>query len=377
MADISVIKLPSGTEYNLKDAWARTQIEAITGGSAVVFKGVSSTALTDGGTEKPTVGGTVVATVSTGDLYFYDGSEFIWGPSGKTAPDPTECWHELGPIPSEFGDLAYADTATGSTSYTPGGTISSSFSGTAVRLETDSTIPTSASFTGTTNQAVSVSGTTTGSVSSSYGNTDSSKSLTSTGSFTPEGSVTLSGSASTVSPADSGDATYTPAGSVSVSSAGSTSSAATAVTVGDPSATPITNAITYYSVSGETLSLKQIGYSTSSFKTGDASYSFSGTGARLVTDTSVPTSATFSGTSNQSVSVSGTLPTISSTFSGSSMTSTGTFTPGGTVTLGGGQKSSVSPAASGTATYTPAGSVTSTLSGTEATISITVSPDSE
>lgn len=374
MADISVIKLPSGSEYNLKDAWARTQIEAITGGSAVVFKGVSSTAITDGGTEKPTVGGTQVSTVSTGDLYFYGGSEFIWGPSGKA--NPSECWHELGPIPSEFGDLAYADTASGSTSYTPAGSVSSSFSGTGVRLVTDTDVPTSASFSGTSNQSISVSGTTTGSVSSSYTNTNSTKSLTSTGTFTPGGSVSLSGSASTVSPANSGDATYTPAGSVSVSSAGSTSSATTAVTVGEPSATPITNAITYYSVSGETLSLKQIGYSTSSFKTGDASYSFSGTGARLVTDTSVPTSASFSGTSNQSVSVSGTLPTISSSFTGSSMTSTGTFTPGGSVTLSG-SKSTVSPASSGTATYTPAGSVSSTLSGTAATISITVSPDSE
>jgi hypothetical protein len=71
MADISKITLPSGTTYNLKDAWARTQIEAITGGSAIVFKGVSSTAITDGGNENPTIDGTSITSKSTGDLYFY------------------------------------------------------------------------------------------------------------------------------------------------------------------------------------------------------------------------------------------------------------------------------------------------------------------
>ena len=83
MADISTITLPSGTTYNLKDAWARTQIQAITGGSAIVFKGVSSTALTDGGNENPTVSGSAVTTKNTGDLYFYNKEEFIYGDDSK------------------------------------------------------------------------------------------------------------------------------------------------------------------------------------------------------------------------------------------------------------------------------------------------------
>lgn len=43
--------------YNIKDAEARSQIAALTGGDAVVFVGVSTTALTDGGSERPTVNG--------------------------------------------------------------------------------------------------------------------------------------------------------------------------------------------------------------------------------------------------------------------------------------------------------------------------------
>jgi hypothetical protein len=49
MADISRITLPSGNTYDIKDATARSQIEALVGGDAVVFIGVSSTSLTDGG----------------------------------------------------------------------------------------------------------------------------------------------------------------------------------------------------------------------------------------------------------------------------------------------------------------------------------------
>lgn len=52
---ISKITLPSGTQYEIKDAYARSVIESIVGGNAVVFIGVSTTAMTDGGTEKPTV----------------------------------------------------------------------------------------------------------------------------------------------------------------------------------------------------------------------------------------------------------------------------------------------------------------------------------
>lgn len=37
MAEISKITLPSGTSYDLKDAWAREQISSLVGGDAIVF----------------------------------------------------------------------------------------------------------------------------------------------------------------------------------------------------------------------------------------------------------------------------------------------------------------------------------------------------
>lgn len=54
---ISQITLPSGTTYDIKDTTARAAIEAITGGDAVVFVGVSTTTITDGGTQTPTIAG--------------------------------------------------------------------------------------------------------------------------------------------------------------------------------------------------------------------------------------------------------------------------------------------------------------------------------
>ena len=106
---------------------------------------------------------------------------------------------------------------------------------------------------------------------------------------------------------DSASATYTPAGSVaaptiSVATAGNTGTihnptkvtVAKSVTAAAPGATAPDNSITYYSVSNETLSLYQIGYTTGdsittsdvTVKTGDAAYSatapaFTGTEATI------------------------------------------------------------------------------------------------
>ena len=112
MAEISKITLPSGTTYDIKDAEARSQIAALAGGDAVVFVGVSSTELTDGGTQIPTVGGEQ-KTPATGQLFFYGTQEFIWGEDDK--------WHGLGSL-DVLGDLAYKDSA--STTYQPKGSVS-------------------------------------------------------------------------------------------------------------------------------------------------------------------------------------------------------------------------------------------------------------
>lgn len=304
MPYISSITLPSGATYDIKDAWAREQITAITGGSAVTFKGVSSTALTDGGNENPTVDGNVVSVKTTGELYFYQNEQFIYGPDNK--------WHALGANNlGTLGDLAYKNTA--SASYTPAGSVSQpTFSG---------------------------------------------SSLTSTGSYTPGGTVvtttaSTTNQTATVSTA-SGTATFTPAGTVgtptiSVQTAGATTTiknptaatVTTAIVTQAPSASSHpTNNLTYYDVTGEVLSLYQIGYATGNsittsnvtVKTGDAAYqssqpTFSGTGVRLVTgNIAVPSSfsSTFTGT-DATVSVTGTpAGTVSQpTFTGTSTTIT-------------------------------------------------------
>ena len=213
----------------------------------VTYAGVTTTALSDGSTTNPVVINGQNVTATTGTIVTYGNKEFVWNGSA---------WQEFGDL-SALGAMANADTASGS--------------------------------------------------------------------YTPAGSVNLTNGnvKATVSPAASGQATYTPAGSVgapaiSLETAGSTATiknptkktVATAVTAAAPGATAPSNAITYYSVANETLSLYQLGYNTGdsistsdvSVKTGDGSYSasapsFSGTGVRLETDNiSVPSSASFTGT---------------------------------------------------------------------------------
>ena len=255
MADISQIKLPNGTTYNIKDANARERIEALE--SFTTYLGVTTTALTDGATTNPiTINGQNV-TAQSGNIVLYGNQEFIF--------DGTH-WNQFGDL-SSLGSLAYKNTASGS--FTPAGTVSQP------------------SFTGDT--------------------------MNSTGSFTPAGSVKLANSNKTaaVSAAESGAVTYTPDGTVaaptiSVKTAGTTTTVNSITAVGT---------LPNYTVSGEVLTLTQGTLPTKgknqTVKTGDAAYQatapeFTGTGVRLVTgNISVPTSASFSGTAGV-VSVSGT-----------------------------------------------------------------------
>lgn len=77
MADISRITLPNGNTYDIKDTTARNAINSLLGGDAITFGGVTSTALTDGGTQKPTVDSAQV-NPTKGQLYFYGSQEFLW-----------------------------------------------------------------------------------------------------------------------------------------------------------------------------------------------------------------------------------------------------------------------------------------------------------
>lgn len=379
MPDISKITLPSGSTYDIKDAVARAAIEALVGGDAVIFIGVSTTEITDGGTETPTVAGWTGPLVA-GNLFFYGTSEFIWGKDSK--------WHELGNLDS-LGTLAYKNSASGS--FTPSGSVSQpTFTGSSSNVAV--TVATNAS--GNYQPSGTISGiqfnpatvSSTGKFTPSGTVTQptfTGNSMTATGTFTPSGNVTLTNEnkTATVSQAASGTATYTPDGTVSaptisVDSAGTTGTihnptsktVALSLATAAPTATAPANPIVYYSVADETLSLYQIGYNTGdsittsdvTVKTGDATYTasaptFTGTGARLVTgNISVPTSASFGGTEGN-VSVSGTpsgtvsQPTFSGTedditvsgnsagsisggtFTGTKVQISGTVTPEGTV----------------------------------------------
>lgn len=90
-------------------------IDAATAGltGAMHLLGESSTAVTDGGTEAPTIGGTTVpiADLHAGDVVLYSGSEFVW--LGAV-------WEELG---SESSYALKTTTVTGANGLTGGGTL--------------------------------------------------------------------------------------------------------------------------------------------------------------------------------------------------------------------------------------------------------------
>ena len=247
MADLSKITLPSGNIYDIKDAVAREAIGDLS--KFTEYLGVTTTALTDGATTNPiTINGESV-TAKKGNIAMYGNAEFIF--SGTA-------WQEFGDL-SALGDMAFADTATGS--YTPAGSVS---------------------------------------LNNGNVNTTVSKAVSGDATYTPEGSV----SAPTVS-------VKTPGGTSTIHNP-TKETVATAVVAAAPGQTAPSNPVIYYSVANETLSLYQIGYSTGdsittsdvTVKTGDAEYeasapAFTGTGARLVTgNISVPNSATFSGASD-------------------------------------------------------------------------------
>ena len=296
MPDISKITMPSGTVYDIKDAYART---VIAGGMS--FIGVTTTALTDGSTTNPiTIDGASV-TAQNGNVTVYGNAEFVWvEPTGENGR-----WVKFGDE-SNLGDLAYKDSASGT--FTPSGSVSGSFTGTPVRLVTDEIRTTIGVELVTSNKTVSVSGTPSGTVS------------------TPTISVDSAGSTTTIK---------NPTSTTKVAS----------VVTANAGATAPSNPLSYAEVSGETLILNQIGYTTGAtittsnvtVKTGDATYTAS-----------------------------------TPTFTGTALTATGTLTnyPTSVSRTEGINRYSVSVAESGTATYTPSGSISVSFTGTAGTITV-------
>lgn len=111
MADISKINL-GGTVYNIKDSVARDAIV-----NTLKFKGITTVALTNEGTQVPTdIYGpkATAADIRVGDLVVHDKAEYVWieKKSGETS---TKQWCLLDAL-NAYGKLASKDNATGTTS---------------------------------------------------------------------------------------------------------------------------------------------------------------------------------------------------------------------------------------------------------------------
>lgn len=111
MADISKINL-GGTVYNIKDSVARDAIV-----NTLKFKGVTTTAITEGGTQVPTdIYGekATAADIRVGDLVVYGKAEYVWieKKSGETT---TKQWCMLDAL-NAYRKLASKDSASGTTS---------------------------------------------------------------------------------------------------------------------------------------------------------------------------------------------------------------------------------------------------------------------
>ena len=111
MADISKINL-GGTVYNIKDSVARDAIV-----NTLKFKGITTVAITNDGTQVPTdIYGNkaTVADIRVGDLVVYDKAEYVWieKKSGETS---TKQWCLLDAL-NAYGKLASKNSASGTTS---------------------------------------------------------------------------------------------------------------------------------------------------------------------------------------------------------------------------------------------------------------------
>lgn len=328
MPDIKQVKLPNGNTYDLRDS----RVDSIIS-QGTRWVGVTTTALSDGSTTSTIKIDGADHTAQVGDIASYNSMEFIW--SGTI-------WQEFGSTGS-LKALAFKDSASGTVA-----------------------VPKTYSFTGSA-ASVSVSGTTTGSITPTKSAVTVSKASSGTATYTPQGSnaaSSVSGSCS-VTPAGSisvgtGTANYTPKGSVSgscgaptisVKTAGSTASVTPFGSAGSlPSCTLPT-----YTVANEVLTITAGSFSAGSLptagtavtvKTGDAAYqasaptfsgSFSGTGAELKftgsassgTISGTAAAQTFTGTGARLVTDSEVMTGAS--FTGASMTSTGSVTATGSV----------------------------------------------
>ena len=261
MADISKITLPTGTTYNIKDAHARELIDEMSGYTD--FLGVTTTALTDGATTNPIKINNADVTAKKGNIATYGSAEFIFNGTA---------WQAFGDL-SGLGSLAYKSSASGN-------------------VAVPKTYTTTVTPTTTTKY---VAGSSTGGGSATKGTVTVSKAESGTATYTPAGTVskpTITVTPSTTTKYVASSATG--GGSVTAGTAASFTATVSSetLTIGWSANTP--TAVTLPSFSSQTIAT---GISSAT----STQPSFTGTGARLVTDSEVYTSVTMPSFSSQTI----------------------------------------------------------------------------
>lgn len=368
MANLSQITLPSGSVYDLKDAWAREKIEALS--KATGWLGVTTTeGISDGvswlengeikpvlinGVSETPINGSIVQTRYTGQ----GSKEFVLSVIETGSSITSATWQEFGDL-SALGTLAFKNTASGSVAVP----TSATFSGSQSTISSTGTVsvPASATFTG---NYVKLTGTTV--VPSTFSSSSTPSTTSTSATITEVSSGNNMQAKGTVS---------TP--TISLATAGSTTTiknptsktVVTSVGVSDPAAADASGEKKYYEVSGETLILKKITAGTGAsittadvtVKTGDGSYSssqptFTGTKYLVEYDktTSISTTTTTNTTANADLSISAAAGTSSDY----------TLQPSGSVAL-----TNDSQTVTSSATYTPEGSISLTTTNKDVTVS--------
>lgn len=340
MADISKITLPSGTTYDLKDAYAREAIAAVK--TLSCYKCTSAENTPQGVTwtnGQTTITGTLVASASTENKIYLvpssNGTKDIYDEYFTVVTDNnTYSWELFGNTDvhlSDLGALAKKDSASGSV--TPTGTVSApTFTGdelTSTGSVTAAGSVSAPSFTGSAG-SVSVTGTPGGAISTGSG----------TPNYTPAG--TVSQPTTTV---ELNDTTKYVAGSATGGGSVTPGSAASCTL-------PTLEA----TVTGETLSLAwTAGSFSANTPTAVTLPTFSSQKIATGVKSAVTTQPTFAGTGAELK------------FTGSQMTSTGSFTPAGTV----GTPTFTGEAVSVSVSGTPTGTVSQpTFTGNAATVTV-------
>lgn len=412
--------------YYLKDTWAREQLENLT--SYTKYLGVvdQKTPIVDGQDTNPVSIGGVDVVPENGNIVIFGQKEFIYN-------GDDEVWQEFGDLSGlvdALGELAYVDTA--STGYQPEGSVSAEFKGSEGTVEvsgstnlnlangefrgTEGTV----NSTGTVGQqtveieytpegqgkaevvgAVDISYTPEGTITASFegaaGNVDVSgipqgivqmaeivKSLT--GNYTPSGTVEVNVDLDVASGSVNEITSVGTLPSLSISAVNMSINATdseqldfffdaglvnwNAGTLPSYAAASVVTGIAVSSATGNfsgdtvlisaTFSGSSTTFSGAFTPSGSISAQFEGSSTTLMSDVQLSGYIDFSGSTS----------TITTTIPSQTISTTGTFTPAGSVTLA---STPVSITASGS--FTPAGSITNaTFTGSSTTI--TVSADS-